>query len=234
MKNNKWLIWCSLCWMLVITGCVRNQFDLQRYDEIVDEMSPVENVDENHDWQLSTTKTLMVDISGLEDIEHVQILTENPAVTDLAAIVGESYVSSKTVFPVSITYEYDPNDLAKARELNEKELTGEYRKDEFEDIDTITRGIRGYKGHVKLVAGDPITGGFEITFSIFLRKVTFYRHNTIRKFILMTVYGFHDKITVYFNSITRICHFKITGTWLINRFAILRNFFLYKVVSCYS
>ena len=104
MKNNKWLIWCFLCWMLVITGCVRNKFDLQRYDEIVDEMSPVENVDENHDWQLSTTKTLMVDISGLEDIEHVQILTENPAVTDLAAIVGESYVSSKTVFPVSITY----------------------------------------------------------------------------------------------------------------------------------
>ena len=73
----------------------------------------------------------------------------------------KEYMSSLNIVPVSITYEYDPNDLAKARELNEKELTGEYRKDEFEDIDTITRGIRGYKGHVKLVAGDPITGGFE-------------------------------------------------------------------------
>ena len=73
----------------------------------------------------------------------------------------KEYMSSLNIVPVSITYEYDPNDLAKARELNEKELTGEYRKDEFEDIDTITRGIRGYKGHVKLVDGDPITGGFE-------------------------------------------------------------------------
>ncbi len=73
----------------------------------------------------------------------------------------KEYMSSLNIVPVSITYEYDPNDLAKARELNEKELTGEYKKDEFEDIDTITRGIRGYKGHVKLVAGDPITGGFE-------------------------------------------------------------------------
>ena len=73
----------------------------------------------------------------------------------------KEYMSSLNIVPVSITYEYDPNDLAKARELNEKELTGEYRKDEFEDIDTITRGIRGYKGHVKLVAGDPITRGFE-------------------------------------------------------------------------
>lgn len=73
----------------------------------------------------------------------------------------KEYMSSLNIVPVSITYEYDPNDLAKARELNEKELTGEYKKEEFEDIDTITRGIRGYKGHVKLVAGDPITGGFE-------------------------------------------------------------------------
>ena len=104
MKNNKWLIWCFLCWMLVVTSCVRNQFDLERYEEIVDEMSPVENVDENHNWQLSTTKALMVDINGLEDIERIQILTDNPAVTDLAAIVGEAYVSSKTVFSVSISY----------------------------------------------------------------------------------------------------------------------------------
>lgn len=104
MKRNKWFIWCSLCWMMVITGCVRNQFDLERYEEIIDEMSPVDNVDENHDWQLSTTKTLMVDINGLEDISHVQILTDNPAVTDQAAIVGESYVSDKTVLPVSISY----------------------------------------------------------------------------------------------------------------------------------
>jgi len=73
----------------------------------------------------------------------------------------KEYMSSLNIVPVSITYEYDPNDLAKAKELYEKEKNGEYRKNEFEDIDTITRGIRGYKGHVKLVAGEPITGGFE-------------------------------------------------------------------------
>ncbi len=73
----------------------------------------------------------------------------------------KEYMSSLNIVPVSITYEYDPNDLAKAKELYEKEKNGEYKKNEFEDIDTITRGIRGYKGHVKLVAGEPITGGFE-------------------------------------------------------------------------
>ena len=31
------------------------------------------------------------------------------------------YMSSLNIVPVSITYEYDPNDLAKANELYEKE-----------------------------------------------------------------------------------------------------------------
>ena len=104
MKKNSWLIWCSFCWMIVVTGCVRNQFDLQRYEEIVDEMSPVVDVDENHDWQLSTTKSLMVDLTGLEDIVRIQILTDNPVATDQATLVGEAFVTSKAVVPMTITY----------------------------------------------------------------------------------------------------------------------------------
>jgi len=74
----------------------------------------------------------------------------------------KTYMSSLNIVPVSITYEYDPNDLAKANELYEREKNnGEYKKDKFEDIDTIIRGIREYKGRIKLVAGTPITGGFE-------------------------------------------------------------------------
>lgn len=71
------------------------------------------------------------------------------------------YMRSLNIVPVSITYEYDPNDLAKANELYEKETKGAYTKDEFEDIDTITRGIRVYKGRVKLVAGEPVKAEFE-------------------------------------------------------------------------
>ena len=104
MKINRCLIWCSFCWMIVVTGCVRNQFDLQRYEEIVDEMSPVVDVDENHDWQLSTTKSLMVDLTGLEDIVRIQILTDNPVATDQATLVGEAFVTSKAVVPMTITY----------------------------------------------------------------------------------------------------------------------------------
>lgn len=73
-----------------------------------------------------------------------------------------TYMSSLNIVPVSISYEYDPNDLAKARELLERERNhGEYHKDKLEDIETITRGIRSYKGRVVVRAGAPVLGGFE-------------------------------------------------------------------------
>ena len=72
------------------------------------------------------------------------------------------YMQSLNIVPVAITYEFDPNDLAKARELDIRERNnGAYVKDKYEDIETITRGIRDYKGRVKLVCGEPITSGFE-------------------------------------------------------------------------
>ena len=52
------------------------------------------------------------------------------------------YMAGLRIVPVSITYEFDPNDRAKAEELSEREKhNGEYHKEQMEDIDTIARGI---------------------------------------------------------------------------------------------
>lgn len=71
-----------------------------------------------------------------------------------------TYMSSLNIVPVSITYEYDPNDISKAHELHEKALNGTYQKGEDEDIKSIVKGIKGYKGRVSVIAGEPITSGF--------------------------------------------------------------------------
>ena len=104
MMCKKWQILVSFCCVTLFSSCVRNQFDLQRYEEIVQELSPVDDVDEDHDWQLITTKMLMVDLYGLEDIERVQILTDNPVVNDQATILGEAYVEDKTSIFMSVSY----------------------------------------------------------------------------------------------------------------------------------
>lgn len=72
------------------------------------------------------------------------------------------YMRSLKVVPVSITYEYDPGDLAKAAELYERARNnGKYKKSEFEDIRSIIKGIKDYKGRVSIVAGKPIDQPFE-------------------------------------------------------------------------
>jgi len=71
------------------------------------------------------------------------------------------YIQSLNIVPVSVSYEFDPCDQQKARELYEKAESGEYNKSEFEDIESIVSGIVGQKGHVHVAFGEPLSGTFE-------------------------------------------------------------------------
>jgi hypothetical protein len=75
---------------------------------------------------------------------------------DFATATGEL-----NLIPVSISYEYDPCDADKARELYSAQQGTAYVKKEFEDLDTIQKGILGYKGRVHVNFGQPVGEGFE-------------------------------------------------------------------------
>lgn len=62
------------------------------------------------------------------------------------------------IVPVSISYEFDPCDAAKAKELAAKQQSGNYEKSQYEDIESIVQGITGNKGHVHVAFGEVITG----------------------------------------------------------------------------
>ncbi len=65
------------------------------------------------------------------------------------------------IVPVSISYQYDPCDALKANELHALAQDGQYEKGEFEDIESIVKGITGDKGHVHISFGEVIRGEFE-------------------------------------------------------------------------
>ena len=71
------------------------------------------------------------------------------------------YINSLKIVPVAVSYEFDPCDQHKARELYEKSESGEYQKSEFEDIESIVNGIVGQKGHVHVAFGTPLQGEFQ-------------------------------------------------------------------------
>jgi len=65
------------------------------------------------------------------------------------------------LMPVSISYEYDPCIIEKARELYAAAQGEDYIKAEFEDLDSIQKGFLGYKGRVQVNFGDCLGHKFE-------------------------------------------------------------------------
>ncbi|WP_407312495.1 1-acyl-sn-glycerol-3-phosphate acyltransferase [Pseudomonas sp. nanlin1] len=72
-------------------------------------------------------------------------------------------IQSLNLTPVSISYEYDPCDQAKAREMYIRATTGTYAKAPGEDDVSIAQGITGYKGRVHVNFAAPIATAFEDT-----------------------------------------------------------------------
>lgn len=88
----------------------------------------------------------------------------NPAIISMLMLnkpkeqAFSEYLSQLRIVPVAIGYEYDPCDLAKAKELHQQAMTGQYEKEDHEDVASISRGIVGYKGKVEVCFGQPIAG----------------------------------------------------------------------------
>lgn len=71
------------------------------------------------------------------------------------------YLNRICMIPVSISYEWDPCDQDKARELTILEQQGSYKKSEHEDVQSIAKGILGKKGRVHLAFGQRIPAALE-------------------------------------------------------------------------
>jgi hypothetical protein len=60
------------------------------------------------------------------------------------------------IVPVAISYEYDPCDGSKARELHYQQMELSYTKDPFEDLDSIQKGFVDFKGRIRITFGKPV------------------------------------------------------------------------------
>ncbi|MDG2177134.1 MAG: 1-acyl-sn-glycerol-3-phosphate acyltransferase [Gammaproteobacteria bacterium] len=65
-------------------------------------------------------------------------------------------ITSLNIVPVTISYEFDPCDRAKAEELHTIDTTGKFEKDENSDVRSILAGMIGDKGDVHVAYGEKI------------------------------------------------------------------------------
>jgi len=98
--------------------------------------------------------------NGIDRTEPAVIKMLSMSRDKLNTTFGE-HIRQLGIVPVSISYELDPCDELKARELCQMESTGAYQKAEQEDIASIGRGISGAKGRVHVAFGTPLAGEYE-------------------------------------------------------------------------
>ena len=83
-----------------------------------------------------------------------------------------SYFNSLKVVPVSISYEYDPNDQLKAKELDELQTKKQYAKKKDEDLKSIADGITGKKGNVIINLTKPMNFAEDDNYQSISEKIT--------------------------------------------------------------
>lgn len=71
-----------------------------------------------------------------------------------------AYVNSINIIPVAVSYETDPCDVLKARELHRRSTKGVYKKRKDEDLLSMYAGLKGKKGRVHVGYGRPVRGEF--------------------------------------------------------------------------
>ena len=82
------------------------------------------------------------------------------------------YFTTLKVVPVSISYEYDPNDQLKARELDLLQANSEYLKEKDEDLKSIANGITGFKGNVTINLSEPMIFAEDDDYQMISNKIT--------------------------------------------------------------
>ena len=88
----------------VNSSCKRDVFDPDTYKEIADTVSPVDSIDPNHTWELSTQKTLILNINAGVGAKKLMILTDDPATTSSAKIISQRDVEENDQFSTTISY----------------------------------------------------------------------------------------------------------------------------------
>lgn len=86
-------------------------------------------------------------------------MTQESLVKMLSLEPAESKIDNirkKNIVPVSISYEFDPNDYLKAREFLMKKLDPEFKKSQHDDLLSMETGLLQNKGRVHFHIGQPI------------------------------------------------------------------------------
>ena len=95
------------------------------------------------------------------DVTHPSIVKMLHLAKKREGVPFTEVIKGCRIVPVAVSYQYDPNDVSKAREeVVTMHNDGDYRKGRFEDVFSMIRGLREYKGDVHISFGEPLVADY--------------------------------------------------------------------------
>ena len=91
--------------------------------------------------------------ADLTDLKVIKMLLLNKP----KSVTISDYANKLNIMPMAISYQWDPCDIDKAKEIEAIEKDANYTKPGGADFDAICKGIFGNKGNVHIQFGKPLT-----------------------------------------------------------------------------
>lgn len=77
---------------LLLTSCSRDVFNEDDYNKIIDEASPIDSVDANHNWELTQDFTYLVKADANVGAKSVLLLSDNPLTAINSEVMAQSAI----------------------------------------------------------------------------------------------------------------------------------------------
>ncbi len=79
--------------LLSAMACTTNYYDEEKYEEYIKYNSPVDSVDQYHQWRLTEERSYKITANVNQDVEKVMLLTANPLSSTNAEVMNESVIA---------------------------------------------------------------------------------------------------------------------------------------------
>ena len=81
---------------LSLESCNKEMFDQQLYNEIITQQFPIDPIDDTHNWELSTRRSIVIKANAnMENMEKVMVLSKNPLTSSDAQIMAEAEATTE-------------------------------------------------------------------------------------------------------------------------------------------
>ena len=81
---------------LSLESCNKEMFDQQVYDTIITQEVPIDPIDQTHNWELSTRRSIVIKANAnMENMEKVMVLSKNPLTSSDAQIMAETAATTE-------------------------------------------------------------------------------------------------------------------------------------------